>query len=213
MRIFLDFDDVIFNTKSFFEKLKVVYVPFGISSELFEATYQELKKERAVSWLGYSSGLHIGKLQEHMTVDVQELQNAITFFLTDTSEFVFPDVKDFLEWTSKQGYSVSILSYGDEEFQTQKVNGTQLGTYFDKVIVTDKEKSQALLAEGVSADETIWFFDDRYQFLENVKEKLPSVQAILVTRPEGRYQDECGVACNSQIRNLKDGRDIIENAR
>lgn len=211
MKIFVDFDDVIFNTKSFFEKLKMVYVPFGISSELFETTYEELKKERAGSWLGYSSSLHIEKLQECLSVDVPALQKAIDSFLRDTSEFVFPDVKDFLQWAEENTYSVSVLSFGDLEFQTQKIHGTQLSAYFEKVIVTDKDKSQALIAEKIS-EEKVWFLDDRNHFLENVKAKIPSVQTVLVSRPEGRYADECGFGCDRQVRSLAEGKSIIENS-
>lgn len=211
MKIFLDFDDVIFNTKSFFEKLKRVYIPFGISSEVFETTYQELKKEQAENWIGYSSDVHIAKLQENFSVDKQELQKAIKSFVDDTREFVFPDVKDFLQWAKKNAYSVSVLSFGNQEFQTQKIQSTKLSDYFEKIIVTDKDKSEALLAENMSPEKT-WFFDDRNHFLENVKTKIPSIQTILVSRPEGRYADECGSGCDRQISSLAEGRDVIENS-
>lgn len=209
MKIFLDFDDVVFNTQSFLEQLPGVYKNFGVSPDLFDATYREIKKEHVGKWLGYSFEAHIKKLQEYCSLDKEAVRKAMDDFLEDTKQFVFLDAREFLRWCQEQGYQVSILSFGDLEFQTQKIRGTQLSGYITKILVTDQEKGEALLQEGISSQEPVWFFDDRVHFLGGAKKALPFIKTVLVLRPEGRYQDQKSAACDYSVTNLKEAEKII----
>jgi FMN phosphatase YigB (HAD superfamily) len=209
MKIFLDFDDVVFNTKDFTEHLKKVFQEYGVSDEVFQETYQSLKKDFPSSSPGYRPDIHIEKIKVSERIDEIKLQEAVKQVLADTQAFVFPDVETFLLTAKELGYSINILSFGDKEFQTQKISGTQLDQYFDKVIVTDQEKGQAMLTEGDVTDEETWFFDDRVHFLESAKKQFPSIRTVLVSRPEGRYTDPQNDFSDYQISHLGEGQVLL----
>ncbi len=213
MKIFLDFDDVIFNTRKFAAALPAAYQALGISPDLFQKTYQVLKEEHTGQWIGYSVAAHSKKLQEYYPIEEEELAAAMSNFLADTSQFVFADTRDFLRWCQEHGYEVYILSFGDPAFQNLKIKGIKLSEYLKKVIVTEQDKSEALLAEGITAHDEVWFFDDRLPFLENVKRALPSVQTVLVARPEGRYTEEVNEYCDYRITSLQEGKEMLTKMR
>jgi FMN phosphatase YigB (HAD superfamily) len=209
MRIYLDFDDVLFNTQAFLEKLKSIFETYGVSRELFEQTYQAMKAESLGSGFCYSFEAHMDQLRPHGTFDEENLGKERERAIADTAEFLFPDVRDFLAALKEKGYQISILSFGDQSFQEKKINGTGIAEYVAKNIVTDKDKAEALQDEGIGTAEEVWFFDDRVHFIESVKRAFPTIKTVLVRRPEGRFSDKPSEWCDYTVADLLEGGKII----
>ena len=140
MRIYLDFDDVLFNTRTFIEKLKSIFETYGVSRELFEQTYQEMRAESPGKGFCYSFERHIKQLSPHGTFDGESLSQELEACMADTSAFLFPDVIDFLQLLHEAGHTIVILSFGDLEFQESKVRGYSYRTVHRKISSLTKTK-------------------------------------------------------------------------
>ncbi|HBI34362.1 MAG TPA: hypothetical protein DEA43_01580 [Candidatus Moranbacteria bacterium] len=212
MKVFIDFDDVIFNTKKFREDLEALFDSNGVSKEIFQKYYTDPKDQRAIKT--FNPWLQAERISRVMDFDVNKLTEAINEFIFDISRYVFVDVLDFVNMLGSK--NIYVVSYGDLEFQHKKINGSMVDKYLDNIIVTENLKSEIIskiIAEDdMEKNEKIFFLDDRIEQIRDVKEKFPNIVTILVKRPEGRYQEmqkeDC---CDYEVHNLKEAEKIIKN--
>jgi predicted phosphatase len=210
MKIFIDFDDVIFNTKQFKEDLTGIFLSNGIDRELYEKNYYNPDDKRAVRT--YDPAEQIARLKKVASFDEGKILEDVELFLRDASKYVFPDVKDFI--TNFGNENVFILSYGDIDFQKKKISSSRITEYVGNIFVTDKLKAEMLekiIKEGkITKDEKIFFLDDRTEQICDVKSRLGRIVTILVKRPEGRYRDmEMEEHCDCEVCSLNEAKEII----
>lgn len=208
MKIFLDFDDTLFDTKSFFFGLRDVFVINGVSPELFQLSYQIIKTGSDSKPLGYSSDTHIEYLQNFVALDVVALRQALAVYMSDTRKFLYDDVENFLKTLKKYGHTPYILSFGDKEYQMAKIGGTNIAPYIEKSIITNIGKAEALHGE-IDANMPAWFFDDKIHFIESVRRAFPKVRTVLVRRAGGHQEEEPNEFCDYTVKDLIEGQKIL----
>ncbi len=209
MKIFLDFDDCLFDTGLFLKSLEEIFATSGVTPELFHRTYQAMKENASGNGWQYSCDAHIEMLKPEVSFDEQSLREKLKVCFAHTAEFLFPDVKNFLATLKSGGIHLFVLSFGDPTFQKQKIAGTGIGVYLEKSIITSIGKAEALQAEIATDDDDIWFFDDRIHFIEEVKKAFPKVHTVLVCRAQGRYNEEKNECCDCTVKDLIDGQKIL----
>lgn len=213
MRIFIDFDDVIFNTKKFLVFLRDIFKEFGVTEELFRSAYQEMRSDVSGQNFCYNFEAHVEKISKHVKVDEAALIKALYEGLEQAPAFVFQDVKPFLEYLKKEGYTVDVLSFGDKNYQALKIKKAGLGALIANILVTQESKERILKNQNIEPLGDVWFFDDRVEFLENMKKSFPFMHTVLVSRPEGRFTDTKNSFCDYQIFDLKEATEIIKKSR
>ncbi len=186
MKIFLDFDDTLFDTKTFGEHLHRVFDACGIPRAAQASTAAMMKDGSVGGW--YDPGRHMALLGEVCTFDHAELRAGIEVFLRETKQFLFPEAADFLAQMKARGCTLCILSYGDEDFQMRKIRGTGIEHFFHKIIVTTEDKASALEGE-LGGDRDIWFIEDRVHYIANVKKAWPRIRTVLMCQKNRRYHD------------------------
>ena len=113
MLIFLDFDDVIFNTKKFREDLFGIFSAYGISREEYENSYYDPNDQSPVKM--HSIGDQIQRLQKNNFFDEKYLRKDLeNFFTKNTSHYVFADVFDFA--ASHKNDEMRVLTFGNKVF-------------------------------------------------------------------------------------------------
>jgi len=208
MKIFIDFDDVIFNTKRFRADFQHIFSPFGITEDIFTKNYYNYppnKKEYPVRT--YILEKHLSKINQVVDFARPLLQKNIHIFLQDTQKYVFPDVESFLQKFSPA--ELFLISHGDNDFQRKKIKNTRLEKYFSAIKISSGQKSQDICPWVKGGEEKKFFLDDRVHYLEEVKKCLPEITTILIQRPEGRYQDQKNDYCDFTAKNLKEAWKII----
>jgi FMN phosphatase YigB (HAD superfamily) len=209
MKIFLDFDDVVFNTREFLVVIRSVFAEFGVAEDLFKSTYAELRAEGGGKGFCYRFDAQIDKIAIIQSVDKAALLSKLEKTIEDTSAFVFVDVYEFLQTAKAKGYVVRILSFGDEYFQAKKIMSSGISALVDQVIVTQESKEIILQSEHLEQEDSVWFFDDRLHFLEGMKQAFPFMNTVLVSRPEGRFQEDEVDFYDYRVTSLKEATDII----
>lgn len=210
MKVILDFDDLLFKTKEFFSPLQAIFQDFGISPELFHTTYEEVRRDSNGKDFCYHFDAHIQKLKSHIDFDDQGLLQALPGVFRKASEYLFPDSIDFVKFLKENGCEITILSFGDNEFQREKIEGSGIADYVDRVFITQASKGQFFEDQHFEQGEKVYFFDDRVHFLEDAKKRAPAIITVLVSRPEGRFRDTVSEYCDFQVENLEQAKKIIQ---
>lgn len=214
MKIFIDFDDVLFNTARFKKDLMGLFMNNGVTGEDFDKYYYNYypnTPDREVK--AYFFEKHIEELAKNTNIDEKKLKDEADIFLSDTSAYVFPDVLDFLTKFDKK--DLYIISFGGREFLKIKIGNSGIVEYFEDIILTERLKEfalgDALKRGGWEDQEEIFFLDDRVEQIESVKKSIPKIKTIFIRRPEGRYSDEPDNCCDFVAKNLVDAKEIIIN--
>lgn len=212
MKIFIDFDDVIFNTRKFKDDFENIFEKNGISREIFKKYYVNPKNRLAIKT--FNPWIHAENISQEVNFDKEKLNTAINFFIKDLSRYIFPDILDFIRKFDKQ--DLHIVSFGNKEFQTKKVVSSGIARYIKNIHIIQDSKSKTIeeiiYKNEISASESMFFIEDRMKNICDVKEKFPAIVAIFMKRSEGRYQDaKCEKCCDFEARDLKACEEIIES--
>jgi FMN phosphatase YigB (HAD superfamily) len=216
MKIFIDFDDILFNTKRFKLDYLRCFEKYGVSKELFDECYYDPLSKGSVK--KYDPAKHICRIFAKHKNSSAGLEQEVVAFVADTRKYVFSDVFDFVKKNKRS--DLFIISYSVTDFQKAKIANCGISNFFKTVEITNKLKS-GVIGKTIKKEkidlrkEAVYFIEDRLAQIENVKKLYPRIKTILLKRKEGRYFDEknkyCDFQCNSlgQVEKIllkKDGK-------
>lgn len=213
MIIFIDFDDVLFNTKDFSAYLKEFFAKAGIDQELFQKYYYDSNGQvKDKVRLFDPDGLFL-RLEKYEKIDTSKIRHDFETKLQDLERFVFEDATDFLVTMGKE--NLQLISFGLTSWQQNKIKGSGIDKLVENFVITEKPKAQEigqLLAQiKLGVEEKIFFIDDRAEHLKDVKKAFPQIITIFLCRKEGRYCDQKNEFCDWQAHDLKEAEEIISN--
>lgn len=210
MKIFIDFDDVLFNTKKFKKDYFSIFKKNGISKKVFEDCYYD-ESEEGKDVKKYDPIRHVKKACEISKVRIDVLQRDIDRFITDTNRYVFSDADDFLSSFRKK--DLCLVSFSKTKFQWFKIFKSGIAGNFKKIEIVDELKSniigKIIRKEKLKKDSDIYFIDDRAEQIRDVKIRFPQIKTILMKRKEGRYKDQRNKYCDFECSSLKQAKKII----
>lgn len=196
MKFFLDFDYVVFNTGNFNSDRIKIFDGHGIKKEVFIQYFEEFKKRRRKGEpVTYSQKRHIETLENALSgFDFEKPKNDLAKFMENLEKYVVKEFYDFAKRAGKE--NLYLISYGDIEFQTEKIKNSGVEKYFNEVIITEGLKSKALIEKFGNSNAEIlmggntYFIDDRVGNLEDVKKEIPAIKTLLMFAEEGKHGDE-----------------------
>lgn len=186
MKIILDFDDTLFDTRRFKQALISLFLQQGITAEQFQLTYY-LHGQAAGSQL-YDPYRQLKALAEYNEVSFERLKESLHNFMTDISGYVFSDVLPFLAQFRRE--DLFLVSYGQAEFLQKKVSGSKIDRFFCEAHFVTGQKGTAIetiMQRHGSAYEQWVFIDDRLDQILSVRAYLPMITTIQMIRPNSRY--------------------------
>ena len=211
MKVFIDFDDVLFYSKKFIQDEKKIFRKYKISEELFQKHYYQYRKDKKGNLIRiYDLKKQLRGIKKEKKMDIEPIRKELEAFLKNTRKYIFNDVENFLKKFEKK--NLFIISYSKTDFQKNKIKNSGIPKYFKKIIITDEEKFKALkriIDTEKTKNEEIFFLEDRTDYIAGIKNEIPWVKTILMRRPQGRYKDEVLACCDFRIKNLKEAEKII----
>jgi len=210
MMIFVDFDDVLFNTKRFKEDLQNLFFQHGISRDVFDRYYHNPAQNKILKT--YDPWNHLDMIGKGEEMRVEGAKKDLEEFMVDTNPYLFDDSVDFLK-AFKNDF-VCIVSYGESHFQDMKIGECRVGKYCEQVQITDELKSKAIgkiIGDRMRKDEKIFFIEDRMEQIEDVKRRFPHMKTIFMRRHDGRYHDEPTEFCDFEAASLREAEKIIKS--
>ncbi len=210
MKVFIDFDDVIFNTKEFVADLRIFFADNGINEEMFQKHYYTTDKKDGIKL--FDPWAMFDRIEKNESLNMKKVRENFMLHISNLSGFVFEDVFEFLKFVGKE--NVYLVSFGLPVFQNEKIVSCGVSELVNGCIVTKDLKSEAINSVmremKVDFNEEIFFIDDRIEQVEEIKKTLPKMHTFLLCRKEGRYCDEKNKFCDWEIHNLKEAEKIIK---
>ncbi len=170
--IFLDFDDTLFDyTKAVNHLLEEVEV-YGITKDDWYSTYEKIKAEHGA----YNREEHFKLMSEIASEDI-DLKAIYRKYISKPGVYLFKDAIKFLE--KYKGNPIYIISYGETEYQREKISGSGITKYAKDIIVTIGSKAGVI--NGISYKKGV-FIDDRVVHALDVSSKCKNMDTLLIDR-------------------------------
>jgi FMN phosphatase YigB (HAD superfamily) len=211
MKVFIDFDDVIFNTRRFVADYKKIFFIHGISEELFSYSYyQDYPKKIKGKLKKYDPAAHLKVMERTAKKQMPQLRQDINKFLKETRMYLFPDSLNFLKSFNKK--ELFLVSFGDARFQKMKIRSSGIQPFFQKVMITDKMKAKEIKKiQTISIkEEKLFFIDDRIDQIDAVKSNIPEITTFHLKRKQERYDDEKTKNVDHSAKSLKKVQSLIK---
>jgi len=183
----LDFDHTLFNTTLYVQALREALEQKGIAPEIFDEKRNELKSCCAL--------VDIDRFVEALPLpDKDCLHRAIHDLIRERArEFVFTDAQQFID-RHRDSYDIVILTQGDQELQSEKVEHSNLSGYHEVIISLDT-KDESIVAVATHYDE-VHYIDDKAKHIDEVKERYPHVITYFIQRPEDKPYASTSSQCD-----------------
>lgn len=141
MIIIFDLDYTIYKTDALVTKMAK---ELGISRQVFFQTDKERFGKRGEN---FSVSKFVDFLSHKGYIDKKEKaqkKKIIKQIISKGSDFVLPEAKKIMKELRSEGHKIILLTYGDKQYQKEKIEGAKIKEYFSKIIYTDKDKAESL---------------------------------------------------------------------
>ena len=209
MKIFVDFDNTIFDTRhQFLNDFFGVFDKYGVSREVFYSTLSYFSKTSLQTGECYSPESHIREIKKLTEQNINEKQflQEMEIFLEDLEKYVFDE--DFYEFANNfDKKDLIILSYGEDNFQSQKINGSGVKQFFEDVIITQGDKTKEIEKYiqkccGRDSVQVPVLIDDKLGYFESVKHSQLNIKTIHNVRGGEFCNDEKN--CDMHVKTLRE---------
>jgi FMN phosphatase YigB (HAD superfamily) len=208
-KIFIDFDDTLFNTAALKKALIKAFKANGVSRADFIASYKDYPTVTKSGLKKYNPDQQIEILHKRLGINKAKIKNDLRKLVESSGKFVFRDARPFLREFGKN--NVCLVSFARTKFQCQKIKFSGLVGEFSKVVVSDKSKAE-VIEKNIGRDKAkIIFIDDRIDQIDFVKKKFPRSVTFLMARRAGRFKERDSKFVDFEVKNLKEAEKIIRS--
>lgn len=173
-KIYIDFDGTLFDTDKFYKDFINVCSNYNIDLEKVDSSKELLFLETNLFDMDIIVDYLINKYK--LSLEFKDEVNKLF-----SSKYVFFDVIPCLE-ILKKTHELIILTYGRFNYQTRKINGSNLKGYFKDIIITDKNKSTL---SNIDYKNSI-FIDNNPEEIKRFKE-VGAKKVIRIRRDVDKY--------------------------
>ena len=130
-KLYIDFDNTLFNTVKFNDNCSSFLEKYNISKEEQVKVFKSLNKDI----FDYKEILEA--ISKKYNIDKELLFNDYNEVLK--GNYIFDDTIEFLEYC-KDKYDLRLLTWGNNEYQLEKIGCAKISKYFKELIITQKYK-------------------------------------------------------------------------
>lgn len=180
MRVFIDLDDVLLDTREFKNVYFKTFVKFGISTDKAKEAYAKMRQRLGI----YDLKTHLEFLRENYPdLPIGKIKKAIADLYGKSGSYVFKDAKPLLEYIRKKKWVIFLISSGDPKLQKRKVKSSDLQDFFQKVHYANSDHKSRWIKKSLGEDKKDFvFIDDKKAAVEDVKKAYPQSLVIQVVR-------------------------------
>lgn len=181
-KLFIDFDDTLFDRDTFKKRLVLLIKKQGFSDREVEEGYKAVYKNKGYDGVwAHLEHLH----QSTRPIDLDKAGSDVEGLFFGAKKLLFPDTLKFIKGLDREKYEVNLITVGGLEFQKKKVSACEIESLFDNCYFTTEEKAE-VLAKLVSDDFFI-LLEDKDETIKSVKERFP--KALVIKAEKGKLLD------------------------
>jgi len=198
---YLDFDYTLFDTYAFRQGLYEILEKNG-----FDKTYLELTPEMKTNGQKLLNIKNLFKsLSESRNIPIESFLKPLEELYSRCDEFVYDDTVEFLKYLKSKKHKLHVLTWGEKEFQKEKLKASKLYDYFDEIVYAEKLKYTLNLdyENGIFVDDSIRDLEGLYN--QNAK------QVFRIKRKNGKNSDkELNIKEILEFDSLKELQEYLE---
>lgn len=198
---YLDFDYTLFDTYSFRKGLYEILEKNG-----FDKTYLALTPEMKTSGQKLLNIKELFKsLSESRNIPLENFLEPLEELYSRCEEFVYDDTVEFIKYLKSKNHKLHVLTWGEREFQKEKLQASKLYDYFDEIIYAEQLKYTLDIdyANGIFVDDSVRDLEGLYN--QNAK------QVFRIKRKNGKNSDkELNIKEILEFNSLKELQEYLE---
>lgn len=205
----VDFDCVLFDKRMFIDLVRCPFILSGVDGKKYDALYKKFREILLAKNRTYNQDEFVAFLKKNIPSFKDEVFRKMfaEMFIPHFGNMVYEDSRPFLGFLRKIGCKITIVSHGNERWQTNKIKWCGLYSLVDDVVITE-DTSKVSVVDGILdfRKETFMpieaiFVDDNYTgSVGAVKKAFSLVKVFHVLRPEfvgKRYMEPCDHICSN----------------
>ncbi len=201
MNYYLDFDYTLFDTHAFREGLYEILEKNGL-----DKTYLALTPEMKTNGQKLLNIKELFKsLSTTKNIPIENFLEPLEDLYSRCDEFVYEDTVEFIKYLKSQNHKLYVLTWGEKQFQKEKLKASKLYDYFDEIVYAEQLKYTLDLdyENGI-------FVDDSIRDLEGLYEKNAK-QVFRIKRKNGKNSDkELNIKEILEFDSLKELQEYLE---
>jgi len=198
---YLDFDYTLFDTHAFRQGLYEILEQNGL-----DKSYLSLTPEQKINGQKLLNMRELFKnISETTNIPLNNFINPLEELYAKSHEFVYDDTIEFLNYLKSKNHKIYILTWGEKEFQKEKIQASKLNNYFDEIIYAEQLKYTL----NIDYENGI-FVDDSVRDLEGLYQKHAK-QVFRIKRKNGKNSNkELNIKEILEFDSLKELQDYLE---
>lgn len=203
MNYYLDFDYTLFDTYKFREELYKILEMNGL-----DKTYLAITPEMKTNGQKLLNIKELFKsLSEAKNISLNNFLQPLEELYARCDELVYDDTVEFLNYLKSKKHKLHVLTWGEKEFQEEKLKASKLYGYFDEIIYAEQLKYTL----DIDYENGI-FIDDSVRDLEGLYNRNAK-QVFRIKRKNGKNSDkELNIKEILEFETLKELQEYIESA-
>lgn len=195
MKIYIDFDGTLFNTDKYTKNFMDIFNEHGIDNVIFNRVRNILFNNENL----FDLDIIIDYFLKEYNIDIG-LKIKINSLLNKS--YLYPEVVNCLKELIDSGYELHLLTYGDKNFQSMKIDSSNISGYFKNIIITDEDKSE------LNLDYKNSIFIDNNPFVIDKLYNSMAKRIIRIKRDSDRYAKiKCSVL---NVVECKDFNQVVQ---
>jgi len=209
MRIFLDFDDTLYNTTRLKKETNRVIADFGVTKEFQEVLKKDEEKGTGMNFDRVLKDVFdsLGK-DKKAKFDFKKLKQKINRILNKKKSMLYSDSLPFLKAIYKK-HDLILITYGDYRAQRFKIKQVGIRRFFKAVLIVT-EKKEEFFRDYLKKREGV-FIDDKASTIDFVAKNFLDIKTIVLRRPGSWHSKKPFGKYDFLTRNLSQTLKIINN--
>lgn len=206
-QLILEFDHTLFDNIRFKKELSGSLNNLGVNSEIFWQTYPRARNTEDGT-ATYRLERHIELLQSYTNRSKEEMLDVMQRVLENSNSYLYSDTLDFLNRMLSLNINMTLLSFGNPDFQQEKVKASGVEWFFKDIHFTDQKRTDTLYSLFGAVQPRMFFLTSKLEEIGNVVSLFPHVIPIIKRRndiPLLTYRD----AGHLNFEHLREVRDYL----
>lgn len=182
-QLVLEFDHTLFDTSQFKKDLSGSLESLGVNTELFWQTYPKARNTGDGKAM-YRLERHIELLQPFTNRSQEEMLDVMRRVLANSHKYLYPDTLDFLNRMLSLNINLTLLSFGNPEFQRAKVQASGIEWFFKDVHFTDLKRTDILYSLFGTVQPRMFFLTSKLEEVNSISSSFPHVIPVIKRRTE-----------------------------
>ncbi len=207
MKLIFDFDHTIFNMMEMHQSMQEAMEKLGISKEDYQDAYDQSTK-----WKMFSTKRLAEVLSSRHDVTERQVVEALESLAKESELYLYDDVQESFIKMKESGHRLSLLSWGDENWQGLKIAHSGVRPHCEDVVSVTEVKADYLQKKYKEAG-CLVVIDDKPAVLKAIEVASPEIKLIRMRREGAKYSDIDTPPSIPEAKNMEEVVQIISEMK